>query len=108
MPADPSAAWDSGNIARSNAEKGRYAPEFEQSTRRFPAPRTILRRVEVLAAVHAKYGTAGLFECDPNKVALHYYGMRANCTRKTRTSRILAATLEDFRAWCTVTANQGD
>ena len=73
-----------------------------------PAPRTILRRVEVLAAVHAKYGTAGLFECDPNKVALHYYGMRANCTRKTRTSRILAATLEDFRAWCAVTANRGD
>ena len=38
MPADPSAAWDSSNIARSNAERGRYAPEFEQSTRRFPAP----------------------------------------------------------------------
>ena len=29
MPADPSAAWDSGNIARSNAERGRYAPEFD-------------------------------------------------------------------------------
>jgi hypothetical protein len=38
MPADPSAAWDSGNIARSNAERGRYAPEFEQSARRSPAP----------------------------------------------------------------------
>jgi len=38
MPADPSAAWDSGNIARSNAERGRYAPEFKQPARRFPAP----------------------------------------------------------------------
>ena len=38
MPADPSAAWDSGNIARSNAERGRYASEFEQSARRSPAP----------------------------------------------------------------------
>lgn len=38
MPADPSAAWDSGNIARSEAEKGRYAPEFETPTRRYPAP----------------------------------------------------------------------
>ena len=73
-----------------------------------PAPRTILRRVEVLAAVHTKYGPAGLFDCDPDKVALHFYGMRANCTRKTRTSRILAATLEDFRAWCAVTANRGE
>lgn len=38
MPADPSAAWDSGNIALSNAERGRYAPEFKQPARRFPAP----------------------------------------------------------------------
>lgn len=38
MPADPSAAWDSSNIARSEAEKGRYAPEFDQSARRYPAP----------------------------------------------------------------------
>ena len=39
MPADPSAAWDSSNIARSNAERlGRYAPEFEQPARRYPAP----------------------------------------------------------------------
>ena len=38
MPADPSAAWDRGNIARSEAEKGRYAPECETSARRFPAP----------------------------------------------------------------------
>ena len=73
-----------------------------------PAPRTILRRVEVLAAVHAKYGTAGLFDCDPDKVALHYYGMRANCTRKTRTSRILAAVIEDFRAWHTIASNRGE
>lgn len=73
-----------------------------------PAPATVLRRVEVLAAVHARYNDAGLFTCDPTTVALHYYGMRANCTRKTRTSRILAATLEDFRAWCTRTTNRGD
>ena len=38
MPADPSAAWDSGNIARSEAEKGRYGPGFETSARRYPAP----------------------------------------------------------------------
>ena len=38
MPADPSAAWDSSNIARSNAERGRYAPEFKQPARRSPAP----------------------------------------------------------------------
>ena len=38
MPADASAAWDSSNIARSEAEKGRYAPEFETSARRYPAP----------------------------------------------------------------------
>lgn len=38
MPADASAAWDSGNIARSEAEKGRYGPEFETSARRYPAP----------------------------------------------------------------------
>ena len=38
MPADPSAAWDSGNIARSNAERGRYAPEHDYNRRRFPAP----------------------------------------------------------------------
>ena len=73
-----------------------------------PAPATVLRRVEVLAAVHAKYGTAGLFDCDPDKVALHYYGMRANCTRKTRTSRILAAVIEDFRAWHTIASNRGE
>jgi hypothetical protein len=42
MPADPSAAWDSGNIARSNAEKGRYGPEFETSARRFPAPTAVI------------------------------------------------------------------
>lgn len=38
MPADAIAAWDSGNIARSEAEKGRYGPEFETSARGFPAP----------------------------------------------------------------------
>jgi hypothetical protein len=38
MPADASAAWDSGNIARSQAERGRYGPEFETPTRRYPAP----------------------------------------------------------------------
>lgn len=38
MPADPSAAWDSSNIARSEAEQGRYGPEFEQPARRYPAP----------------------------------------------------------------------
>lgn len=42
MPADPSAAWDSSNIARSEAEQGRYAPEFEQSTRRYPAPMPVI------------------------------------------------------------------
>ena len=42
MPTDPSAAWDSGNIARSNAEKGRYAPEFETSARRYPAPARVI------------------------------------------------------------------
>lgn len=73
-----------------------------------PAPRTVLRRVEVLAAVYARYKDAGLFTCNPDKVARHFYGMRANCTRKTRTSRILSATLEDFRAWCAVTANRGE
>ena len=30
--------WDSSNIARSEAERGRYAPEFEQPARRSPAP----------------------------------------------------------------------
>lgn len=73
-----------------------------------PAPATVLRRVEVLAAVYARYNDAGLFDCDPDKVALRFYGMRANCTRKTRTSRILSATLEDFRAWCAVTTNRGE
>lgn len=34
--------WDSSNIARSNAERGRYAPEFEQSTRRPPAPTAVI------------------------------------------------------------------
>lgn len=38
MPADASAAWDRGNIARSEAERGRYGPEFETSARRYPAP----------------------------------------------------------------------
>ena len=38
MPADPSAAWDSGNIARSNAERGRYAPEFDTDRKRPPVP----------------------------------------------------------------------
>ncbi|HIH03800.1 MAG TPA: hypothetical protein HA263_08130 [Methanoregulaceae archaeon] len=38
MPADPSAAWDSGLIARSNAERGRYAPEFDTDQKRPPAP----------------------------------------------------------------------
>ena len=38
MPADPSAAWDSGIIARSEAEQGRYAPEFDYNRMRFPAP----------------------------------------------------------------------
>ena len=42
MPADPSAAWDSSNIARSEAEKGRYGPEFEQPARRFPAPTAVI------------------------------------------------------------------
>ena len=42
MPADASAAWDSGNIARSEAEKGRYGPEFETPTRRFPAPTAVI------------------------------------------------------------------
>ena len=34
--------WDSNLIARSNAERGRYGPEFEQSTRRFPAPTAVI------------------------------------------------------------------
>lgn len=42
MPADPSAAWDSGNITRSNAERGRYAPEFEQPERRSPVPTAVI------------------------------------------------------------------
>ena len=38
MPADPSAAWDSSNIARSEAERlGRYAPEFDTDKPR-PVP----------------------------------------------------------------------
>ena len=37
MP-DASAAWDSGNIARSEAERGRYGPEFDQDRKRPPAP----------------------------------------------------------------------
>lgn len=43
MPADPSAAWDSGLIARSNAERGRYAPEFDSDRppRRPPVPAVV-------------------------------------------------------------------
>ena len=42
MPADPSAAWDSSNIARSNAERGRYAPEFDQDKPRPPTPTSVI------------------------------------------------------------------
>jgi len=73
-----------------------------------PAPATVLRRVEVLAAVHARYNDAGLFTCDPTTVSLKYYGRRANCNRKTSTARIMAATLEDFRAWHTTMSNRGE
>jgi hypothetical protein len=38
MPADPSAAWDSGLIARSNADRERYAPEHDTDRPRPPAP----------------------------------------------------------------------
>ena len=41
MPADPSAEWDSPNIARSNAERGRYAPEHA-APRRPPTPSRIV------------------------------------------------------------------
>ena len=34
--------WDSSNIARSNAERGRYAPEFKQPARRYPAPTAVI------------------------------------------------------------------
>ncbi len=30
--------WDSGLIARSEAERGRYAPEFDTARKRPPAP----------------------------------------------------------------------
>jgi len=62
----------------------------------------------MLDRVWRECGEQGLFLADPAIVAHHFYAHRARSGRTTRTARAIAATLEDFRAWCTVTANRGE
>lgn len=73
-----------------------------------PAPRTVAKRMELLADVVARFGVAGLCTCDPTTVSLKFYGMRAACNRNTRTSRVMAAAIEDFRAWHTTMSHRGE
>lgn len=73
-----------------------------------PAPRTVAKRMELLCDVVARFGVAGLCTCDPATVSLKFYGMRAACNRRTRTSRVMAAAIEDFRAWHTTMSNRGE
>jgi len=73
-----------------------------------PAPSTVAKRIDLLVDVWERFGKAGLCTCDPTTVSLKYYGRRVNCNRKTSTARIMAATLEDFRAWHTTMSNRGE
>lgn len=72
------------------------------------APTTVSRRLDMLDRVWRECGEQGLFLADPDRVAAHFYGRRAKCGRTTRTSRPLAAALEDFREWHTIASNRGE
>ena len=72
------------------------------------APSTASKRYDALCRVWSDCGDHGLFTADPDKVALHFYGGRAACRERQRAMRILAASIEDFRAWHTTMSNRGE
>lgn len=71
-------------------------------------PTYVAKRDEILVAIHGQYGDAGLFICDPGAVARHLYRSRRESGRKAQTCRRAAATVEDFREWCTTVSNRGE
>lgn len=72
------------------------------------APSSIAKRLEILTRITNDCGAVGLFTTAPDTVSRHYYGGRHQTGRRTRTARLMAATLEDFREWHTTMCNQGD
>ena len=71
------------------------------------APGTVAGRCQILARVLEDHGPAGLFDCDPDAVALRHFRGQAHSRRREKSARRIAATLEDFRAWFTVQQNRG-